>query len=392
MQTKIHNSDLVVFCHLKWDFVFQRPQHLMSRFAKHRRVYFFEPPVIGQTTEAMLHVNPSKENVHVVIPHLPNGMNEEDQRVTVKDMIHELLDEQNITDFTAWYYNPKSLMWSHDLKPSVTVYDCMDELSGFKDCPLDMKDWEKKLLELADVVFTGGNSLYEAKKARHHNIHPFPSSIDFKHFCQSRAKLPEPFDQKDIPHPRIGFYGVIEERIDMDLLEKMAKLRPDYHFIMVGPVIRLEDSQIPKLPNLHFLGKKDYQELPLYLSSWDCAMMPFAINDATRFISPTKTPEFLAAGKPVVSTAINDVVYPYASPANLIHIANNAEDFIEAIELVLESEAGNKQWLKSVDDFLDGNSWDKTFLKMAGHEAKIWTKKDSLGEMAFTERILSNNY
>jgi glycosyltransferase involved in cell wall biosynthesis len=371
MSYEVESSDLLVFSHLRWGFVFQRPQHLMSRFAQHRRVFFFEPPVIGKTEISQLHVEMSKEGVQVIVPYLPKGLTKEETDLKMLEMLDEHASENRIENYSAWYYNPMYQPWTKNYHPSTVIYDCMDELSGFKDCPPEMKMWEKHLLEKAHVVFTGGHSIYEAKKNSHHNIHPFPSSIDHKHFREARRSLPDPQDQEHIPHPRIGFYGVIEERIDLDLLESIAKLRPDYHFIMLGPVIRIDEDSLPKLPNIHYLGQKDYQELPVYLSGWDCAMMPFALNDATRFISPTKTPEFLAAGKPVVSTPINDVINPYATKANLIYIARSPEKFVECIERAMREAQKDKNWLKRVDKFIDGNSWDKTFSNMARHEVKL---------------------
>lgn len=360
-------SDLLVLSHLRWNFVFQRPQHLMSRFARHRRVYFVEPPVKGDVSSPMLHQESTQEGVEVLVPHVPAGLEEEAVFTAVAELLRDFVTEENLIDFTAWYYNPMALKFTPHLEPTIVVFDCMDELTGFRDCPQEMRDWESRLLEAAHVVFTGGHSIYEAKKHRHHNIHPFPSSIDHEHFRSARQDLVEPQDQINIPHPRIGFYGVIEERIDLKLLEEIALLRPDYQFIMVGPVIRIDEEELPRLPNIHYLGKKDYNELPLYLAGWDCAMMPFALNEATRFISPTKTPEFLAAGKPVVSTPINDVVHPYGE-AGFVHIAETAEEFVTSLDVAMYEKREDPLWQEKVDEFLQGNSWETTFHSMALQE------------------------
>jgi UDP-galactopyranose mutase len=249
----------------------------------------------------------------------------------------------------------------------------MDELSLFKDAPANLIELEQELMRKADVVFTGGLSLYEAKKHRHHNIHPFPSSIDFNHFSEARERLIEPDDQINIPHPRIGFYGVIDERFDSELLVRVADLRPNYQFIVIGPVVKIDPRTLPRRKNIFYLGKKDYHILPLYLSSWDCAMMPFAHNESTRFISPTKTPEFLAAGKPIVSTSIRDVVYPFAHQ-KLVHIADTPEDFADEIDQALQ-ENKNIEWLDRVDHYLSDHSWDKTFERMASLEISITRTK-----------------
>lgn len=251
----------------------------------------------------------------------------------------------------------------------------MDELSLFKGAPQSLLDLENELLKISDLVFTGGESLYQAKKHRHHNIHPFPSSIEYEHFCMAREIFDDPEDQVDIPHPRIGFYGVIDERLNIELLKKIAELRPDYQFIILGPVIKIDPDDLPKAKNIHYLGKKEYIELPLYLSGWQCAMMPFALNDSTKFISPTKTPEFLAAGRPVVSTSITDVVNPYKNES-LIHIADTPEDFIDCIEKAMSENT--HEWLSKVETFLKGNSWDKTFERIASLELDLCkTKADA---------------
>ena len=373
MNTICETTDLLVFSHLRWDFVFQRPQHLLSRHAKHRRVFYFEEPVFGMTELPRLHLRETSENVLVIIPYLPSDITPSKIEAAMTDLVDELIYEEELIDYTLWYYTPMALAFTRHLEPRATIFDCMDELSLFKDAPESLVTMEGELLKKADVVFTGGQSLYEAKKHIHHNIHPFPSSIDFHHFAEARQRLVEPDDQITIPHPKIGFYGVIDERLNIDLLMNIADLRPDYHFIIIGPVVKIDPRTLPRRKNIHYLGKKDYHILPLYVSSWDCAIMPFALNEATRFISPTKTPEFLAAGKSVVSTSIRDVVYPY-SHRKLIHIADTPDEFVAAIDIALEDRK-NPEWLDRVDHYLGDNSWDNTFEKMAEMEIRITRPK-----------------
>lgn len=369
MNTPCETSDLLVFSHLRWDFVFQRPQHLLSRFAKHRRVFYFEEPVFGMTELPRLHLRETSENVLVVIPYLPTNIEASKIESAMTDLVDELIYEEELIDFTAWYYTPMALAFTKHLTPKATIFDCMDELSLFKGAPQRLLEMEALLMKRADVVFTGGHSLYDAKKHLHHNIHSFPSSIDFAHFSQARQKLVQPDDQVNIPEPRIGFYGVIDERFNIELLKEMAEIKPDYQFIVIGPVIKIDPRSLPRKVNIHYLGRKEYHALPLYLASWDCAMMPFALNDSTKYISPTKTPEFLAAGRPVVSTSIRDVVHPYGYQ-RLVHIADSAQEFIEAIEIAI-SDRKNPEWLDRVDHYLKDNSWDKTFNKMAELEAMV---------------------
>lgn len=374
MNSHCETSDLLVFSHLRWDFVFQRPQHLLSRHAKHRRVFYFEEPVFGMTTMPRLHLRETSEGVQVAVPYLPSDIKPENVEPALRDLVDELIFEENLSPYAMWYYTPMALPFTRHLEPVSVIFDKMDELSLFKGAPQSLIDMESELFKKADLVFTGGHSMYEASKHKHHNIHSFPSSIDYDHFSQGRLKLVEPDDQVNISHPRLGFYGVIDERFNTDLLQEMATLRPDYQFVIVGPVVKIDPDSLPKASNIHYLGRKDYHALPLYLAGWDCAIMPFALNDSTRFISPTKTPEFLAAGKPVVSTSIQDVVSPYGDN-KLIHIADTAEEFIECCENAMRERAHTENWLENVDAFLSGNSWEETFLRMSKLEKDLPKKR-----------------
>ncbi|MDX6804938.1 glycosyltransferase [Terrihabitans sp. PJ23] len=279
-----------------------------------------------------------------------------------RDLVDDLVESLPHRQWVHWYYTPMALSFSRHLSPGLCIYDNMDELSAFRGAPPRMVALERELLRRADIVFTGGQSLFEAKKDRHPNVHAFPSSIDAGHFHQARGKaLDEPEDQAAIPHPRLGFFGVIDERMDVDLVGRMADLRPDWQFVMIGPVVKIDPAALPQRPNLHWLGGKSYQELPAYLSGWDAGIMPFAINESTRFISPTKTPEFLAAGLPVVSTPIRDVIRPYGD-LELVEIAADAETFVQKAEEAI-ARAG-EPWLARVDEHLATMSWDMTWQSM----------------------------
>jgi UDP-galactopyranose mutase len=254
------------------------------------------------------------------------------------------------------------LSWSEHLRPVATVYDCMDELSAFKNAHPELHAREAALFRLADLVFTGGHSLYEAKKDQHAAVYAFPSSIDKEHFSQALTIGSEMPDQENIPHPRIGFIGVIDERMDIEMLGQMAVLKPEWSFVMIGPVVKIDEADLPRQGNIYYLGGKSYDELPGYIAGWDVAMMPFALNESTRYISPTKTPEYLSAGRPVVSTPIHDVVRPYGE-AGLVQIAETPEEFVGAIERALDEDTAERH--VRVDEFLRDVSWDNTFQRMS---------------------------
>lgn len=360
-QEKEQLPDLVCLSHLRWDFVYQRPQHLLSRFACERRVFFVEEPIFADGP-TRLDVSARECGVQVVVPHLPQELaGKEELDEVLRAMIDQLFREQSIDSHLLWFYTPMACSWTSHLKPLAAVYDCMDELSAFKGASPVLKEREAELFKRADLVFTGGQSLYEAKRTQHQSVYAFPSSIDAPHFAQARAIKAEPPDQANIPHPRIGFFGVIDERMDIELLERVAEARPHWQLVIIGPVVKIDPESLPRRSNMHYLGGKSYAELPAYLSGWDVAMLPFARNESTRFISPTKTPEYLAAGRPVVSTSIRDVVRPYGEQG-LVHIADTPEEFVAAIEQAMS--ANTQERLREVDAFLSQTSWDRTWKRM----------------------------
>jgi UDP-galactopyranose mutase len=357
--------------------VYQRPQHLLNRFAINNRVFVIEEPVYEAKSDYYEISKPDpKANLWVVQLYVSQCVSKEKTDHVLKALLDSFIYSNNIDKYILWYYSPMPLDFTDHLSPELIVYDCMDELSAFKSPPKRIKETENYLLTIADLVFTGGQSLYNAKKDLHHNIHPFPSSIDKSHFYQARALHPDPQDQAHIPHPRFGFYGVIDERFNISLIDELSRLRPDWHFVFIGPVVKINKEDLPKKENIHYLGRKNYEELPLYLSGWDIAILPFALNESTKFISPTKTPEYLAGGKPVISTSITDVVNPYGIN-KLVCIADTAEDFINEAEKIFASK-NKEEWIKKVDSYLSGISWNRTWRKMSALIDEALEKKSKI--------------
>src|SRR5688500_10160966 len=300
-------TTLVVFSHLRWDFVWQRPQQLMSRFARDRRVYFIEEPLwdgeADMPPDGARWDTRESDGVTVARPVCRDPGPEEGRRLEemYARMVQEYLQGEGIDDFTAWFYSPMFLPSLERVKPALVVYDAMDELSLFRGAPPVLVERERKLLEMADVVFTGGISLGKAKAKLHENVHAFPSGVDAAHYAQALdEKTVVPEDLSALPSPRIGFFGVIDERTDLELLARAAELRPEYAFVMLGPVVKIDAGELPRLPNLHYLGQKQYRDLPGYVKGFDVCMIPFALNDATKFISPKKTLEYMAENKQIV--------------------------------------------------------------------------------------------
>ncbi|MEB3311781.1 MAG: UDP-galactopyranose mutase [Snowella sp.] len=357
-----NSPDIVCLSHLRWNFVFQRPQHLLSRCSQERRVFFVEEPIFKPEPGGRLDISNDQCGVTVVVPYLLQGMAQEEINAALEGLLSDLLVDYQIHHYICWYYTPLAIAFTRHLQPQAVIYDCMDELSAFKGASPQLKEYEAELFRRANLVFTGGQSLYESKVNRHPHVYAFPSSVDVAHFSQAR-KVEEPTDQADIPHPRLGFFGVIDERMDLELLQGVAEARPDWHLVILGPVVKIDPATLPQCDNIHYLGSKSYQDLPKYLAGWDLALLPFARNESTRYISPTKTPEYLAAAKPVVSTSIRDVVRPYQE-LNLVRIADTVEEFVTAAEKAMQEDTPTSGWLDRVDAFLNKLSWDRTLASM----------------------------
>ena len=334
----------------------------MSRYAISRRVYFVEEPIFhAHLTAATVTMEPHG-HLLVVTPQLPASFNPTQILAAQRSLLSQLIATEHVERYVLWYYTPQALRFSDHLAPDAVVYDCMDELSAFKNADPDLPRLERELMRRADVVFTGGQSLFEAKQHQHANIHALPSSVDVDHFATARRCKEDPADQAGIARPRLGFFGVLDERLDIPLLTGIADARPEWQLMMIGPVVKIDPADLPQRSNIHYLGAKNYGELPRYIAGWDVALLLFARNDATRFISPTKTPEYLAAGKPVVSTSIRDVVSPYGE-RELVRIADEVPDFVAACEAALAETPDARR--ARADAFLSNMSWDRTWGKTA---------------------------
>lgn len=352
--------DLVVFSHLRWEFVTQRPQHIIGRFAKDRKVLFVEEPIgYDSRCEGRANIVRVNQNLMVLQPCI-NHYNMIDE---LEPIVLEYMQRLDIKQPNLWFYSAAFHEMTERIPHKGVIYDCMDELSAFKGASKMLIAQEKALLQKADVVFTGGKSLYEAKQRLSKNVYCYPSSVDQAHFEKAlSAATVVPSDIASIQHPIVGYYGVIDERIDLKLLDQIAQLRPDVSFVMIGPVVKINERELPRRPNLHYLGSKPYNELPAYLKTFDIAMMPFALNEATEFISPTKTLEYIAALKPVISTPIFDVKRDYSK---VLSIVSNAPEFLTAIDHYLHENANDVIKRKQeYECILQAVSWDKTVAAM----------------------------
>lgn len=336
--SKPNNLSFIVHSHLRWDFVWQRPQQIISRLAHDHPILFVEEPVIGDAAFSGLEISYPHSNVIRVVPHL-DGTRASNYDRSAK-MVRDFLLEELANNFRLANLFNDPVLWFYTPMPAPTmlgefdevgvVYDCMDELAQFKDAPADIRNREQFLLSRADVVFTGGRNLYQTKSRVHSNVHYFGCGVDIHHF--GRARLPETEiadELKNLSSPIAGYFGVIDERLDYELIAKLAQAKPDWTFVMVGPIVKVNPASLPQAANLKWLGQRDYKDLPRYLKAYDVCLMPFALNEATQYINPTKTLEYMAGNKPILSTAVVDVVKNFTP---VVQVAYSQEEFVEKLE------------------------------------------------------------
>ena len=363
------DAPIIVHSHLRWDFVWQRPQQLLSRFAKRSHVLFVEEPIyLDDVGEAHLGLSQPMERVHRVVPMLPGALRGEyDASIAV---IRESLRQQLAPDGALgglfarpiqWFYTPMpapAMIGAFDER--AVVYDCMDELSQFRFAPAALVDRERYLMAQADVVFAGGYKLSQSKAKYHQNVHFFGCGVDVAHFATARsADLDVPREIASLERPVIGYYGVIDERIDYDLLRTLATALADVELVMVGPAVKVDPAELPQAANIHWLGQRQYAELPAHVKGFDVCLMPFALNEATEYINPTKTLEYMAAGKPIVSTAISDVVHNFTP---VVAVADSPAEFVAAVSAAIERP--NAELIARGLEQARANSWESIVSRM----------------------------
>jgi glycosyltransferase involved in cell wall biosynthesis len=363
------DAPIIVHSHLRWDFVWQRPQQLLSRFAQRGDVLFVEEPIhLDDVREARLDLSEPMARLYRAVPMLPGRFRGEyDASIAV---IRELVRRRLAADGALGGLFAQPIQWFYTPMPApammgafgerAVVYDCMDELSKFRFAPRELVDRERYLMAQADVVFAGGYKLSQSKAKYHHNVHFFGCGVDVAHFATARsADVTVPREIASLKRPVVGYYGVIDERIDYDLLRALATTLPDVELVMVGPVVKVDPAELPQAANIHWLGQRQYAELPAHVKGFDVCLMPFALNEATEFINPTKTLEYMAAGKPIVSTAVSDVVHNFTP---VVAVANTPEEFGAAVRAAIQRPNG--EMIARGLEQARANSWESIVSRM----------------------------
>ena len=365
------NIPIIAICHLSWDWVWQRPQQYLSRFAQRHRVLFVETYCSDvEVARIDLHQPEGHPNITVAKTHLPRARWHDGAFIDAERcrILKETLQRELRGQFDRpllWFYDPMGVTsFAGQMNERAIVYDCMDELSQFKGAPPALVERERELLGVADVVFCGGQKMRKKRLPLNANTHFFGTGVDIEHFGQALAR-----EQKVAPEiaafgpkPVLGYFGVVDERIDYELLAQLADARSDWQVVMVGPTCKVDPAEFPQRPNLHFIGARPYAELPALTKGFSVAMMPFALNAATEYINPTKALEYMAAGRPVVSTALDEVRMNFGSVSR---IADSHAEFIAFCEKEVEapSRARIVRGLKLATE----NTWEANIARMERH-------------------------
>ncbi|WP_295902763.1 glycosyltransferase [uncultured Bdellovibrio sp.] len=365
------DSDLLVFSHVSWNSEFQRPQHLMTRYARYRRVFFVEPLSYENHEDPFLDLHVLEERLCIVTPHLAKSLSKEQNHEIMTVLLLGLINSASIENYSCWYYDPQALAFSDRLTPDFIVYDCVKPLVDSEGKSSFTGEMEKNLLKKADLVVNGNPVPPEGNGLR-----------------KAREFILDPEDQKHIDFPRLGFVGIIDERVDLSFLKEVALLKPQWQFVLIGPIVQISAADLPVENNIHYLGAKKYNELAPYLSNWDCAILPLRKTELAQYTSPMRIPEYLAAGLPIVSMAFFNTLEPYKKN-HLIEVAHTPDEFVHKVESLLPFK-NNVEHRQKIDHFFEEMSWEETWKSMAQLEIDLLANK-ALTQQLASQKTNNNN-
>src|SRR3954465_12353703 len=330
LEHRVQQPELVVLSHLRWTFVWQRPQHIVSRLAKDRRTWFVEEPIVAPVDEPVV-----RTEEHGLVTRVWLEAPGPERHIGFGDPGAELYETElpailgDGGDRTLWLYTPMAYNLAQSIPHEILVYDVMDDLASFKGAPAGLRFAQQQAFHAADVVFTGGRSLFRSVAPYRPDAHLLASGVEPEHYALERPA------RREGARPVAGYVGVIDERIDLELVGGLAEALPEWEIQMIGPVVKIEEGSLPQSDNLTYPGSQPYERLPHVMAGFDVALMPFGLNEATRSISPTKTLEYLAAGLPVVSTRVPDVVDDYG---DVVPLVDDGAGFAAACRTVLQHD------------------------------------------------------
>jgi glycosyltransferase involved in cell wall biosynthesis len=363
---------IIVHSHLKWDWVWQRPQQFLSRLSKKHRVLFIESPdAVDGLAASKVALREVDDYPNVVVLQMQMPASQLADREWADNERRRLLQSvlagplgRSFQSVVQWFYDPMAVTaFAGQMNERAIVYDCMDQLSQFKFAPPELVRRERELLALADVVFAGGPKIWEEKRKYNSNCFSYGCGVDLAHFAQAREQdCVVPADVRDLPGPTFGYIGVVDERLDYDLIDKLAKANSTGSVVMVGPSTKVDPAMLPRRANIHWLGGRDYSLLPNYAKAFNVCLMPFALNEATEFINPTKALEYMATATPIVSTPIRDVVRQFS---DIVSVAASPTEFIAACARAAKQP--DQSAIRGGVELARKNSWESIVRKLQAH-------------------------
>ena len=372
---------IIVHSHLAWDWVWQRPQQFHSRLAKTHPILFVEGPTASdQLTAPRVTLREVSDYPNIVVLQMQMPASrfwsdgswvDAERRRLVQSVLEGPLGRKFVNP-VQWFYDPMAATaFAGRMDEIAIVYDCMDELSQFKGAPAELVRRERELLAAADVVFAGGPKMAKSKRRLNPNCYSFGCGVDIKHFGKARrATTKVPREIAAMSGAVLGYIGVVDERIDYDLLAKLADYNRDWNLAIVGPWTKIDPADFPVRRNLHFLGNRDYGELPAYAKGFDICLMPFAKNAATEYINPTKALEYMATGRPIISTDIEDVVLQFS---DVVSIATQHDEFIAACEEGVARPDSRR--IQAGMKMARNNSWESIVAQLEKHVEDVLNLK-----------------
>ena len=365
LPTRGRRPPLIVLSHIRWSFVCQRPQHLLTRLASWFDVYVVEEPVFVDGEPALMSAT-HQNGVEVLTPRtreFASGFHDS-QLNALRPLLAEFMASRGLGEPLVWLTTPMALPLVADLEPLAVVYDCLDDVAAPGNAEPVRAAREKALMQLADIVLNGGPSAHALRHGTHPRLHCLAGAVDAAHFA------PEHLDGDDVessvaaelhrglPRPRLGFFGVVDQRLDLALVAGLAERRPDWQFVMAGPVVGLDPATLPRRPNLRWAGLQRYEALPHLMSHWDVCLLPFVVDETTRLLNPTQTLEYLAGGKPGVGTPVPDLVSLHGAA---VRIAADVDGVVAAVQALLDEPAPARAERRArAQAQVDAGSWDVT--------------------------------
>ncbi len=346
--------------------------HIARWLARRHRIYYVECPglrapqgsardlkkIWAKLVRFLKGPQPAAENVKVVtllqVPLHSFALVRKLNRLFILTTLRWLMWREGIRKPISWFMIPHVSLAAGRLGERLSVYYCIDDYAASPDVDAEaVRNMDEELTRNADLVFVAAKTLLEPKRKLNDNTFVSPHGVDVEHFGRAQVpSLPIPSDVRDLPHPVVGFFGLIESRMDLELLGFLARSRPNWTFLMIGRVA-VAERELPSLPNLHFIGKRPYESLPAYGKHFDAAIIPYRQTQFNYHANPLKLREYLAMGKPVVAVSTPEI----DRYSDVVDVVNSHEEFLSRLDAVFSGTDEPSDVARRMNR-VAGESWD----------------------------------